>query len=165
MNIRGCLLFLVLTLAAAALPSVALAKEGDLRIVRVWPEWRDGKSFKRISEYFTGRENTGGQLIQRTDPARRTGYYFLVRLENPAGPRPVQCQLHLIPQDSPFQRTTVFSVRLQPGANVLNLGLTTSEWSDPQAQPVAWQLQIIATDDGTVLATEKSYLWDKPAGK
>jgi hypothetical protein len=164
-NIRGCLLFLVLTLAAAALPSVASAKEGDLRIVRVWPEWRDGKSFKRISEYFTGRENTGGQLIQRTDPARRTGYYFLVRLENPAGPRSVQARLRLILPDSPAEQTTAFTVALRPGANVLNLGLTTAAWGDPKHQPVAWLLQVVSPDDGTVLATEKSYLWDKPAGK
>ena len=161
MNIRALRGFL-LCLFLGALPVFAAP---ELTLVRVWPEWRDGKSFKRISEYFTGRENTGGQLIVRTDPARRTGYYFLVRLDNPGGARAVQCQLHLIPQGSPVQRTTVFSAKLQPGANVLNLGLTTPEWSDPKTQPVAWQLQVVSEADGAILASEKSYLWDKPAGK
>jgi hypothetical protein len=153
---RGSILFLFLALAASA---------ADLRLVRVWPEWRDGKSFKRISEYFTGRENTGGRIILRTDSAQRTGYYFLVRVENPGAIRTVQAQLHLIPPGSPTQQTTVFPVTLHPGANVLNLGLTTPEWRDAKTQPVAWQLQFIATNSGAVLATEKSYLWDKPAGK
>lgn len=156
--LRGCLLCLFL----GAIPTFAAP---ELKLVRVWPEWRDAKSFKRISEYFTGRENTGGQTILRSQPAQRTGYYFLVRVENPGAARAVQAQLHLIPPGSPAQKTTVFPVTLRPGTNVLNLGLTSPEWLDPKTQPVAWQLQIIAADDGAVLASEKSYLWDKPAGK
>ena len=156
--IRGCLFCLLL----GAVPAFGAA---DLKIVRVWPEWRDGKSFKRISEYFTGRENTGGQLVQRTDPGQRTGYYFLVRVENPAGPRSVQARLRLILPDTPAEQATTFTVALRPGANVLNLGLTAPVWSDPKHQPVAWLLQFVSPENDAVLASEKSYLWDKPAGK
>jgi hypothetical protein len=155
--IRGCLFCLLLGAGSAFAAA-------DVKLVRVWPEWRDGKSFKRISEYFTGRENTGGQQNIRTDPARRTGYYFLVRLESPGAQR-VQARLHLITLGSPEPRMTNFTADLRPGANVLNLGLTSPEWNDAKAIPVAWRLEVVSADDGAVLATEKSYLWDNPVAK
>lgn len=152
---------LALFLLLSALPASA----GDLTIVRTFTGWRDGVSFKRISEYFDGRENTGGQTIVRTDPAQRTGYYFLLRVANPGAPLKVQFQLHLIEPGAPAQRTTTFPAEIGSGSGVFQLGLTGPEWQDAKAQPVAWRLLVIAADDGRVLASEKSYLWEKPAGK
>ena len=152
--IRGSLLFLALTVAATA---------SDLRLVRVWPEWRDAKSFKRISEYFTGRENTGGQLILRTQPAQRAGYYFLVRVDNPGTARRVRFQLQLIREGTPAPTSTDFPADLPAGASVFQLGLTGADWPDAKSQPVAWQLRVLSAEDHE-LAREKSYLWDKPAG-
>lgn len=151
--------------AAANLPSVASAKEGDPAIVRTITGWRDGASFKRISEYFDGRENTGGATIVRTHPEQRTGYYFLLRVANPGAPLKVQFQLQLIGQGAPAPRTTSFPAEVGSGSGVFHLGLTGPEWQDPKSQPIAWQLLVIATDDGRVLASEKSYLWEKPETK
>jgi len=44
---------------------------------------------------------------------------------------------------------------------VLNLGLTGTDWPDAKTNPVAWKLDVLAAD-GRVLASEKSYLWEKP---
>ena len=41
----------------------------EVELVRVWPQWRDEGSFKRISEYFTHRENPGKILLRRSKPA------------------------------------------------------------------------------------------------
>jgi hypothetical protein len=162
------LLILVTAATATALSSVALAEEGvlgaDLTIVRTFTGWRDGASFKRISEYFTGQENTGKETVLRTHPEQRTGYYFLVRLANPGAARKVQFQLQLFEEGAPAPRTVVFPAELKPGSGVFQLGLTGPEWQDPKSHPVAWHLQILA-DDGRVLVAEKSYLWEKPAGK
>lgn len=152
---------LALFLLLSALPASA----GDLTIVRTITGWRDAASFKRISEYFDGKENTGGGTILRTHPAQRTGYYFLLRVANPGAPLKVQFQLQLIEQGAPAQRTTVFPAELGSGSGVFHLGLTGPEWQDSKSQPIAWQLLVIATDDGRVLASEKSYLWEKPAAK
>ncbi len=163
---------------AVALPSVlsaetsakaeALAKEGttaaELTIVRVFTGWRDAASFKRISEYFTGRENTGGETVLRTNPEQRTGFYFQVRIANPGAARQVQFQLQLIEPGSPTPHTTTFPAELKPGSDVFQLGLTGPAWQNPRSQPVAWEVLVLA-DGGRVLATEKSYLWEKPAAK
>ena len=154
-----------LRLLSLLLFSAVAAAADDLTIVRTITGWRDAASFKRISEYFDGRENTGGGTILRTHPGQRTGYYFLLRVANPGAPLKVQFQVQLIEQGAPAQRTTVFPAVLGSGAGVFHLGLTGPEWQDPKSQPIAWQLLIIATDDGRVLTSEKSYLWEKPAAK
>ncbi len=166
-------LFLFAAATIGALPSVrsaeasteASAKPGDLTIVRTFTGWRDAASFKRISEYFDGKENTGGQTVLRTHPEQRTGYYFLLRVANPGPPRKVQFQLQLIEPGAPAQRTTVFPAEIGAGSGAFHLGLTGPDWQDAKSQPIAWQVLIIATDDGRVLASERSYLWEKPAVK
>ena len=55
-------------------------------------------------------------------------------------------------------------VELRAGDTVFNIGLTGLDWPDAKLRPVAWKLQFLA-DDGHVLASEASYLWEKPAAK
>jgi hypothetical protein len=141
-----------------------LAVAQDLTIVRTFTGWRDAASFKRISEYFDGKENTGKETVLRTHPDQRTGYYFLIRLANPGAAQKVRFQLQLFEQGASALRTVTFPADLKSGSGVFQLGLTGPEWQDAKSQPVAWHLQILA-DDGRVLASEKSYLWEKPAGK
>jgi len=152
-------------MATAALPSLASAKEGtDLTIVRVFTSWRDAASFKRISEYFDGKENTGGLTIVRTQPDQRTGYYFLVRAANPGGPRSVSARLEIITSATAKPVVHTFPLALKAGETTVQFGLTGSDWPEAHTSPVAWRLDL--TDaDGRVLATEKSYLWEKPSTK
>lgn len=157
------------TCITAGLPSVALsssngAKEGEVTIARIFTGWRDAASFKRISEYFYARENTGGQLVMRTHPDQRAGYYFLVRLANPGAPLSVKINLQVISTTDAKPRTHTFAADLGSGKPVLNLGLTGDDWPDAKVNPVAWKLDVVAAD-GRVLATGKSYLWEKPAAK
>jgi hypothetical protein len=149
---------LVLLLVLCATPAFAT----DLTIVRVLTGWRDAASFKRISEYFDGKENTGGEAVLRTHPDQRAGYYFLVRVANPGAARTVQARLALITPFSPKPVVHTFSPVVGAGDTVFHLGLTGKDWSDAKASPVAWKLELLDAD-GRVLATEKSYLWEKPA--
>ena len=158
----------------AALPSVlsakasataeALAKEGDLTIVRVFTGWRDAASFKRISEYFDGKENTGGINILRTHPEQRAGYYFLIRTANTGAPRSVQARLEIITATTAQPVVQTFSTELKSGDTTFQLGLTGADWPDAKTSPVAWKLDL-ANADGRILTTEKSYLWEKPTSK
>jgi hypothetical protein len=152
--IRGGFFFLVLGLCAAS--------AAELTIVRVFTGWREAASFKHITEYFTGRENTHGEVVLRTQPGQRAGYYFLVRTANPGGPQVVKFSLLLSLPGQPRPRVHDFAAELPSGQAVLHLGLTGADWPDAKTNPVAWKLDILAAD-GRVLATEKSYLWEKPA--
>jgi hypothetical protein len=145
------------------LPSVAPAKDGDVKVVRVFTGWRDAASFKRISEYFDGKENSGREVVLRTHSEERAGYYFLTRIANPGAPVDAKLVLQVVLPGNTVPRTFTFAAALPAKDTVFNLGLTGGDWPDPKVYPVAWKLDVTAAD-GRVLATEMSYLWERPAG-
>ncbi len=156
---------LVLFSLAAALPCAAAkpaASPTAVTIVRVQHEWRDAASFKRIAEYFDGKEHNGSEAIRRSHPEARSGYYFFVRVKNPGALRPAQASLKVITSSSAQPVSYQFPVELKAGDTVFNIGLTGADWPDAKLHPVAWKLQFLG-DNGEVLATQASYLWEKPA--
>ena len=137
-------------------------RAADVEFVRVWPEWREAKSFERISEYFTGQENPGSQVICRTHAETRAGFYFLARV-NHTGATAVAAKivLSVIKPDSPKTVAYTFPVTLPSGETVFNLGLTGADWPGLKIHPVAWKIEVVASD-GRVLGAHQSYLWEKP---
>jgi len=151
---------LTVLLFAAVLVS---ARAADIAFVRVWPAWRTEESFRRISEYFDGKENTGSQIVLRTHADTRAGYYFLIRVSNTgAALSGAKFVLHLIAPDSAEPKLFSFPADVPAGAAVFQLGLTGADWPGPKVHPVAWKLELTA-DDGRVLVTQKSFLWEIPA--
>jgi hypothetical protein len=153
--IRGGLIGILL---GAACPALNAA---EIEFVRIWPAWREAQSFVRISEYFGGGENNGRQTVLRTQAGRRSGFYFLVRTQNPGAALPdARFELKIIQPDSPFAKTFTFPAAVPAGGHVFNLGLTGSDWPGKDIQPVAWQLRLLA-GDGRELGTGHSFLWSK----
>jgi hypothetical protein len=137
------------------------AQSGNVGVVRVWPGYRTADSFDRISEYFTSRENPGGQIILRTHPEKREGYYFFIRMKTPAGIDGARVVIDVITPASADPKTyTLPAPPLRKGTVLLNPGLTGDDWPDSAAHPTAWRLRLLA-DDGTELFTQQSYLWSK----
>ncbi len=149
----------LLLLIFSALASVLTAAE--VTFVRIWPAWRESASFERISEFFGGKENTGRQTVVRTQASQRSGFYFLVRTDNPgAALAEARFELKVIKPDSPEARTYLFAAAVPAGGHVFNLGLTGADWPDQDTQPVAWQLRLLAAD-GRELGSGHSFLWSK----
>jgi hypothetical protein len=156
-SLRAQLSFLLFALFAAT------ASASDLKIVRVFTNWREASSFKRISEYFDGKENTGGELVLRTHPEERSGCYFLLRVSNGGAAVSTKLQLQLIAPTSAKPILYTFPVDLKSGDSVINVGLTGPDWPDKKANPVAWKIDLLGSD-GKSLASHASYLWEKPNG-
>lgn len=152
----------VLTAFFLLVTALTSARAAELEFVRVWPAWREAESFKRLSEYFTDRENSGGQTLLRTHPEVRAGYYFLVRLKRgTTAPADAKFVLTLITPDAPEAKTFTFPLTTAAGG-IFQLGLTGSDWTDRKAHPVAWKLELIA-QGGRTLAEAQSFLWALPA--
>jgi hypothetical protein len=142
--------------------SVTVAHAAEVEFTRVWPAWRNAESFDRISEYFSGRENTSGHTLLRTHAEARAGYYFLVRLKNGAtAPAGAKFVLNLITPDAPEAKTFTFPVGAATGG-VFDLGLTGADWAEKKIHPVAWKLELLGAD-GHALAGAQSFLWALPA--
>ena len=150
--------FLCLSLFfASALSAVASGLEG----VRIWPEYRKAESFERISEYLSGEENTGGQLVLRSQKDKRDGYYFLVRVKNhAAAEQGCTWQVEVILPSSPTPQVFSLPTDLRAGGSVYQLGVTGTDWPGAEIVPVAWKLTLKAAD-GRELVTRQSFLWSK----
>lgn len=152
-----------LPLVVLLLLAVGAARAADAEFVRVWPSWRSAESFERIGEYFGRGEVPAGQIVARTGPGTRAGYYFLVRVRNPAALAGARFVVDVIRPDSPDAKTFSFPAAMPAGETVFQLGLTGADWpGGEKAQPVAWRLALVAAD-GRPLAEQKSFLWEKPA--
>lgn len=150
------------TPVASTAPAVSVAP-APFKIVRIMPAYHPADDFKRISEYFTGRENTGGAIVLRSQPAVRDGYYFLVRVKSPAPIPNLTIEAQVINPKSPAVHVFRFPVSLPKGSQVIKLGLTGTDWPGVRAQPVAWKITFLDADGHPILA-QQSYLWSKPPG-
>jgi hypothetical protein len=148
--------------AGCAVAAVS-ARAADVEFLHVWPAWREAESFERIGEYFGGRENTGREVVLRSQPGARAGYYFLVRVKNATAQPAAKFELSVIRPDTPEPKVYPFPTALPAKEAVFQLGLTGADWPAGKAgNPVAWKLVLLAAD-GRVLAEHKSFLWEKPA--
>jgi hypothetical protein len=123
------------------------------------------ENFKRISEYFTGRENKSGRVIERTDPKQRTGYYFIVDLAWHPGvvlPAGTRAELQYIRSDNPAPRTAEFTFSSATGTwPEIYLGLTGADWPQDEFTITAYKLTL-EDAQGRVLAERQSFLWALP---
>lgn len=131
---------------------------GATEIVRVWPAYRDDASFRRISEYLNGQENTGAEIVLRTQDEPRDGYYFVTRVKTDAAAAGANLVLEVVLPGDPAVHTYTFAADLPAGEKVVNLGLTGSDWPGKKIRPAAWRLTARAAD-GAVLAEKASFLW------
>ena len=156
------LLFPFVCFACFAGSSVS-PRAADVEFLRVWPAWRDADSFERIGEYFGRPENTGREVVLRTQPGARSGYYFLVRVKNVVALTDARFELSVIRPDTPEPRVYRFPTEVPAKEAVFQLGLTGADWpAGKEGNPVAWKIALVAAD-GRVLAEHKSFLWEKPA--
>jgi hypothetical protein len=154
-----------LALTLILLISAVRLAAADLTTVRIWPAYRTADSFERISEFFDGKENTGGQTYLRSQPAAREGFYFLTRIKNPGTPlASVRVELSVItPASSEPKVFNTFPPATVPtGSHVFQIGLTGTDWPVATANPVAWQLRLLNAD-GQELLRDQSFLWSQPA--
>ncbi len=149
----------LLALAALALVS-ATVSAAEVRIVRVWPEYRTAGSFTRIAEYFGGKESAPETII-RTRADARAGYYFLTRLESAAATDGAILALEYIVPGDDRARVHFLPVDLPRGSRAFLVGVTGADWPGPKVAPTAWRMRLLAPS-GAELAREQSFLWSLP---
>jgi hypothetical protein len=146
----------------ALLSSVPALRAAGLTFKRVWPEWHDADSFQSLYEDHTGHELTGKWIVLRSQPDKRSGLYFLTRVENPGSQLDgATFVVRVITIESIDTRTYSFPAAVPGGSHLFEIGLTGTDWKASRVQPVAWEVELDAAD-GQVLAKKTSYLWEKP---
>ena len=156
------LLSIALTCLLASAAS-ALAKDYP-QIEYVKSRHVPAETFKRISEYFDGKENQGDKIVLRTDPSVREGWYLILMLDGDADEYPegtrIGMKLILPGRKGEIVKATALPTPI-PDASEIWIGLTGAEEPANGKPPVAW-MAVIYGPQGKVYSTYKSYLWEKP---
>lgn len=134
----------------------------EVSVVRVWPEYREAASFKRIAEYFGGGESSRTEIILRSQSEARTGYYFSTRLKSVQAVPGAILVLQTIAPGQSESDVHFFSADLPKGSRGFLLGLTGSDWNHAEVAPMAWKVLVLGPD-GSELASRQSFLWAQPA--
>jgi hypothetical protein len=119
--------------------------------------------FKRIPEFFTGREFSGWKVYCRTNPADREGFYFVVKVTGGVPPLSAGCHWLLewiTPLDPTAQQKKVLLSEQKISGKEVFIGLTGSDWPDPSVQPIAWSLSLVDSEE-RILGQSQSFLWSK----
>ncbi|TAG31129.1 MAG: hypothetical protein EAZ36_03315 [Verrucomicrobia bacterium] len=132
----------------------------DVRLVRVWPEYREAASFVRIAEYFGGKESSR-ELIVRSQSAERAGYYFLARFDSAHAASGSILALEYILPGEEEARVQFFPVDLPAGSRAILAGVTGGDWPGRETAPTAWRLRLLGPT-GDELVRQQSFLWSLP---
>ncbi|CAA6679574.1 MULTISPECIES: hypothetical protein [unclassified Lentimonas] len=133
----------------------------SVNILDINPRYIETVKFKRITEYLTGKENRGNRVIIRTDKTDRTGYYFVLMLDEKVRDLPAGTYIEgefYTPKTLDKQAYTFELPSKLPKTKEIFIGLTGQDWTKRSDIPSAWKFTI-KNSNGEVLAMEKSYLW------
>lgn len=151
------ILFAILFLST----SLEGASVSEFKIVDLYREPFPENAFQRISEYFTGKENTGNRVIIRTQPKEYGGYYFILRLNKKVNVLPkgssVKLELSLAQKVDNITYTFSLPQTNKAGFEIF-VGITGEDWSYKNTDIIAWHIALLK-QDGEVLAEKNSFLW------
>ena len=139
---------------------MGLTYKGDTEISYCFSNYITDAETRSIAEIFTGEEYTQGYLTMRTQPDKRAGRYFSFMVSGP--------------DEIPFGTTITLEVDSSKRLGVskyvftvpethsllreVKLGITGSDWPDPEERVNAWKISI-KNPYGLPVVEKESWLW------
>ena len=136
--------------------------QAELKILSITESYWDQVEFKRVIEYFTGKEFSGRQLILRSNPEERSGMYFEMSLSKKPYELPKDCVIILQMYRSGALDPKSFEFKIPEETREksdLLLGVTGDDWPSRETKLIAWRMEV-RTFDQKLLAQKQSFLWD-----
>ena len=157
--------FLFLAAAAFLLLSAGGTRLQAVEILQARAQYYPEKSFKRISEYFTGVENMGRRAITRSRAEDRAGTYIVFKLDEKVAALPADASVQVELIDPADNLPKTFSMALPANrskAREIFAGITGEDWPyDVGTRLLAWKVSLVDAAGGT-LAEKGSFLWAMP---
>lgn len=124
-------------------------------------EHRDADSFKRFSEYLTGKASDGRYSVFRSDSSSRDGFYVSLQASDKSLLNKVSTvRIQFVPPSTQKITTLEFSAEKLKKKRIL-VGLTDPNWLDPSSRPVAWKIDLLDSNQN-VVESAQSFLWSEP---
>lgn len=135
--------------------------ENKVSIESLAERYFEHRDFKRLLEYFTGREYLGNQLILRSDPSVRAGMYFILNLDVSLNELPKETRFILNIHCTDSLEMKIFEFVIPSEVNnkkEVLLGITGDDWASKETKIVAWRIEI-RSDERQLLSERQSFLW------
>lgn len=155
-------LIALLSLLCISCASTRKAALTSVQIEEIKPRYIEKQAFVRIAEYLTGKENTGNRMIFRSNADVRSGYYFILILDEqierlPSGTT-ITAEVYG-PNTRDLQSYQFTLPARRPETNEIFIGLTGADWPNQSSVPNAWRFTLKSAN-GEVLGSRQNYLWD-----
>lgn len=120
--------------------------------------YEDGE-IRPIRQYFgASLIGQGFRTVIASQPDQPRGQYFLAKLEGETS-TPVQtARLTIYPSVGKDAVEFTLDIEGKSLRRWLYLGLTGSDWPDPEIRPMAWKIELLGPG-GTLLSEWHSFLW------
>lgn len=151
----GCFLFLSLSILTQ-LQAGAWLDAIDVR-------YEKAETFKRISEYLTGKEYQGNRVIVRFPETERAGMYWVCQLKQSTALLPPKTRLKVsyFKKGSGEMKWQSFELSNKRNVPTVFAGITGDGWKESEAMPSAWRVDLI-DQEGNILDSQQSFLWELP---
>ena len=116
----------------------------------------------RASDVLGEKEDHGADVVFRTDPASRAGYYYYVKLAE-APLADTRLVLQVVRTENAAPERYEFVTGYRPGFpfGEYVIGLTGKQAGEANWRPLAWRISVVDAK-GKVLAAKHSFLWGTP---
>lgn len=122
----------------------------------------DAQQIRPLGDYLGVKSSKQGFRTRvTTDTADPSGQYFILRLQGDFQNIADHAEVEVLRSDKKTTTSHRLDLRNVQKSRWLYLGLTGKDWPDENLQPVAWQI-LIKDKDEQIIATWKSFLWEKP---
>lgn len=146
----SCLLIWLFSMASA--PAVSI----DSAYTRFY---EDGE-IRPIRQYFgASLIGQGFRTVIASQPEQPRGQYFLAKLEQAASGNVASARLTIYPSVGKDPVEFVLDLKGKSLRKWLYLGLTGSDWPNPEIQPMAWKIELLGSG-GELVSEWKSFLWE-----
>lgn len=143
------------------LATLALTVFAHAELTVISAEHRDTDSFKRVSEFLTGKHSDGRYTVFRSNDSSRDGFYVsLLAKDRSTISQAATLKVQFVRAGT----QDIESFELPTGTlkkKRILVGFTGSEWQDSGNHPVAWKIDLLDST-GTSIDSAQSFLWAEP---
>ena len=133
-----------------------------MTIKSAYTRYYETDEIRPIGQYFGGKlTGQGFRSVIASQPDAPAGQYFIAKLEDAATAGVASARMSYFISDSKDMKTASWNLQGETLRGWLYLGLTGTDWSNEDTQPLAWRIELLDSNGG-VLVEWKSFLWEMP---
>ena len=141
---------------------ISLTELAGVTIKSAYSRYYEDGEIRPIGQYFGGSfTGQGFRTVIASQPDTPKGQYFIAKLDDAKEANVTTARMTYYLSTGKESATFEWDLSGELLRGMLYLGLTGSDWTADDVQPLAWMIELIDAN-GSVLAEWKSFLWEMP---